>query len=407
MGRTTRARLPRCSTGTARYPRRVRIAVAFDCFYPMTTGGGERQYRLFAEAWAGAGHEVDYLTRRLWDGAAPQVAPGVSVVGVSARSELYDARGNRRPLVALRFAAGLFGHLLRTRGRYDVVVVSALPVLNVFAARLALLGSRTRMCSDFLEVWRRDQWLEYSGPVVGRVAATLQHLAVRASPWVSCYSRMNARRLVAEGARHEPVLGPGLVGTEGSGFDESGFDDSLPATVVYVGRHIPDKQVDVIPAAIAWARRSGADLRAAVLGDGPQRAAVEREIGRLGLDDVVELPGFVPEDELHRRVASAAVLVNPSRREGYGLVVVEACASGTPVVLVDAEDNASVDLVDEGVNGFVAASTEPEVLGAALLRAIDAGPALRRSARAWYEAAARERTAAASALAIVERLTRA
>lgn len=382
----------------------MRIAVAFDCFYPLTTGGGERQYRLFAEAWASEGHEVDYLTRRLWEAQAPAVPAGVRVLGVSARSELYDERGNRRPLVAVRFAAGLFRHLVSHRGGYDIVLVSALPVLNVFAARLALLGARTRLCSDFLEVWRRDQWLEYSGPVVGRLAAALQRLAVKVSPWVSCYSRMNARRLVADGARREPVLGPGLIGTEDRATDGSGFDEGAPPTVIYVGRHIPDKQVATIPAAVAWARARRPDLRAVLLGDGPQRASVANEVHRLGLEGVIELPGFVPEAELHRRIAGAAVLVNPSRREGYGLVVAEACAVGTPVVLVAAEDNASAELIDDGVNGYVAESTAPHVLGAALLRAVDGGGALRRSARAWYEQAAQHRTAAASARAIVDRL---
>ena len=44
----------------------------------------------------------------------------------------------------------------------------------------------------------------------------------------------------------------------------------------------------------------------------------------------------------------------PSRREGYGLVVVEACAAGTPSVVVADPDNAATELIEEGVNGFVA-----------------------------------------------------
>lgn len=79
------------------------------------------------------------------------------------------------------------------------------------------------------------------------------------------------------------------------------------------------------------------------------------------------------------------MLVNPSRREGYGLVVVEAAAFGTPVVLADDPGNASVELVTEDVNGFVAPSTDPAELGAAILRAVRGGPALRARTRAWYD----------------------
>ena len=382
----------------------MRIAVAYDCLFPLTTGGGERQYGQFADAWARAGHDVTYLTRRQWTGAPPARA-GVDVVAVSGEIELYDDAGGRRPAGALRFAAGLFRHLVTHRRSYDALVVSALPVLNVLAARLALLGTRTRICSDFLEVWRPDQWLAYSGPVTGRVAATLQRVAVRISPLVSCHSRMNGRRLAAEGARRDPVVSPGLIA--GTVLDAPGPRAAdLPPTLLYVGRHIADKRVEAIPAALAWARERVPGLRAVVLGEGPQRAAVRREVERLGLHDAVDLPGFVSEDELDARLREAAVLVNPSRREGYGLVVVEACAVGTPVVLVDAEDNASVELVEDGVNGYVAASTEPAVLGAAVVRAVEAGEPLRRSARAWYEAAATEKTAERAALGILAALAR-
>ncbi|MCG7285418.1 glycosyltransferase [Cellulomonas sp. ACRRI] len=382
----------------------MRIAVAYDCLFPLTTGGGERQYGQFADAWARAGHDVTYLTRRQWDDVPPARA-GVDVVAVSGAFELYDDAGGRRPAGALRFAAGLFRHLVTHRRSYDALVVSALPVLNVLAARLALLGTRTRICSDFLEVWRPDQWLAYSGPVTGRVAAALQRVAVRISPLVSCHSRMNGRRLAAEGARRDPVVSPGLIA--GTVLEAPGPRPAdLPPTVLYVGRHIADKRVEAIPGALAWARERVPGLRAVVLGEGPQREVVRREVDRLGLHDAVDLPGFVPEEELDARLREAAVLVNPSRREGYGLVVVEACAVGTPVVLVDAEDNASVELVEDGVNGYVAASAEPAVLGAAIVRAVEAGEPLRRSARAWYEEAATEKTAERAALGILAALAR-
>ncbi|GAA3802128.1 glycosyltransferase family 4 protein [Cellulomonas soli] len=379
----------------------MRVAVAFDCFYPLSTGGGERQYRLFAETFVSEGAEVDYLTRRQWTGPAP-VLDGVDVVAVSGPSELYDATGGRTLLPAVRFAAGLFRHLVRTRGRYDALVVSALPVLNVFAARLALLGTRTRICADFLEVWRPEQWVEYSGPVVGRVASVLQGLAARVSPLVSCHSQMNARRLVAAGARRPPVVSPGLIHQVPD--QDPGLEQVQPPTVVYVGRHIPDKRVEVLPAAVAWARDRIPGLRAVVLGEGQTTPEVAAEVARLGLEAVVELPGFVPQERLDALLRDAAVLVNPSRREGYGLVVVEACATGTPVVLVDGPDNASVELVEPGVNGFVARGVEPEVLGAAIVAAVEGGTGLRASTRSWFEQVAGERTVQVAATALLDRL---
>jgi glycosyltransferase involved in cell wall biosynthesis len=66
------------------------------------------------------------------------------------------------------------------------------------------------------------------------------------------------------------------------------------------------------------------------------------------------------------------------------MVVIEAAARGTPSVVVREPDNAAVELVEDGVNGVVAASASPEDLAAAIARVHAAGPALRTSSAEWF-----------------------
>lgn len=358
----------------------MRVAVAYDCLYPWTVGGGERQYRAFAEEMAARGHDVRYLTRRQWEGAAP-VIKGVEVIAVARRARLYDDAGVRRTGPALGFALALLWHLARTRRRYDLVLVSALPATNIPAARLALFGCRTRLVSDWLEVWSAERWSDYSGPVLGRIAWWVQRLAVALSPIATCHSRLSARRLRECGLRSAPVISPGLVFTEDHGHPHL---SPTPPRVVYVGRHIPDKRVASIVGAVAHARARVPGLSAVIYGDGPSRAAVIDEVARQGLGGVVEVPGFVDRAVLDEGVRTAAALVNPSAREGYGLVVVDANAVGTPVVLVRGSDNAAVELIAEGVNGTVAESADPVVLGEAIIRVVAAGAAMRVTSHERY-----------------------
>src|SRR5205814_9767184 len=77
-------------------------------------------------------------------------------------------------------------------------------------------------------------------------------------------------------------------------------------------------------------------------------------------------------------------LLLPSRREGYGLVVVEAAARGVPAVVVAGPDNAATELVDEGINGTIAADASAHELAAAIVRVYNGGPALRASAAGWF-----------------------
>ncbi len=76
--------------------------------------------------------------------------------------------------------------------------------------------------------------------------------------------------------------------------------------------------------------------------------------------------------------------VFPSRREGYGLVVVEAASLGVPTVAVRSPDNAALELIEDGVNGVVADSAEPQALAEAIVRVHEAGPELRRSTADWF-----------------------
>ncbi len=262
-----------------------------------------------------------------WDGAAPR-EDRFRIVPVTGRLSLYSSDGVRRIPAALRYAAGLFGALTRRRRRYAAVIVSGLPIFNVFAARLALLGSGTRLVVDYLEVWHRRQWIEYSGLVTGTIAWALQRVAIAITPLATCHSQLSATRLRREGLRRAPLVSPGLI----DGAVEVGVPSpaATPPYVLYAGRHIPDKRVDVLPAAIAAAREHIPDLRLVILGTGPSSEAVRAEVRRVGGESWTDFPGFVSEAELDRLMHGALALANPSRREGYGLVVVEANAHGTP-----------------------------------------------------------------------------
>ena len=237
-----------------------------------------------------------------------------------------------------------------------------------------------RIVVDWHEVWSAEYWREYLGPVKGRIGHAVQRRCIRIPQQAFCFSRLFARRLLEQGLRGEvTVLEGEYAGPPGS--------TPVPAepVVVFAGRHIPEKQAPAFVPAIARARTRVPELRGMILGDGPARPEVLRLIAEHGLDGAVEAPGFVAEDRLRSILRRALCLALPSRREGYGLVVVEAAALGVPSVVVRGPDNAATELVEEGENGAVADSVEPAELAAAILRVHAAGFALRESTAAWYD----------------------
>lgn len=374
-----------------------RVAIAYDCLFPIDTGGGERVYRRMAELLADRGSAVDYVTRRARD-AGPDAR--FRVIGAWS-GEIADASGTRTLASAIGFAFGLFRHFVRHRRDHDLVVVAALPVLNVFAVRLALLGTRTVVATDWLEIWTWRKWRAYSGALVGTVAFVLQSLGVHVGRIQTVNSAFTRDRLVRYRRRADPIV-LGLVDLVGEATDAAGAP-ATPPIALFVGRHIPDKRLDALPPALAAARDAIPSLEAVVAGAGPETGAARRAADAAGVAHAVRFAGRVPDDELERLLGAAAVLVNPSIREGFGLVVAEAASHGTPSVVVAGEDNAAAELVVDGENGFVAASAAPEVLGDAIVRAIRGGEQMRRSTAAWFARERRARSLAGSVAELVER----
>jgi glycosyltransferase involved in cell wall biosynthesis len=358
----------------------MRICLIYDCLFPYTVGGAERWYRNLGERLVAEGHEVTYLTLRQWERGTSAEVPGVRVVPVGPRMELYSAPGRRRMLPPIVFGLGVFGHLLRVGRRYDVVHTASFPYFSLLAAAAAHPLGGFRLVVDWHEVWTREYWIEYLGPLGGRVGNAIQRLCLRVPQRAFCFSRLHARRLVAGGLSGSPTVLEG----EYAGSLKAREPEPGGPLVVFAGRHIREKRVSAVVPAIAALRRSAGELRCVIFGDGPERQHVLKLVREHGLSDSVSVPGFVDASEIEATLRRAGCMLLPSSREGYGLVVIEAAAAGTPSVVVRGDDNAATELVEDGVNGFVAPSAEPADLAAAISRALAGGMELRRTTASWF-----------------------
>ena len=139
-----------------------------------------------------------------------------------------------------------------------------------------------------------------------------------------------------------------------------------PPTVGYAGRLVAKKGVDVLLAAMARVVRDLPDARLVVAGDGPERAALEREVDRLGLREHVAMLGHLAPDDLEQALAPVWVQAVPSLwEEPFGMVAAEAMMRGTAVV---ASDTGGLgELVDDGRTGVKVPVGDAAALAAALL----------------------------------------
>lgn len=193
--------------------------------------------------------------------------------------------------------------------------------------------------------------LHGSDVALARRAPALARPVLRRASSVICVSRALAEEACRLGARRVEVIPNGVELPPDAG------EEADPPELLYVGRLAPEKGIEEL----AEAARG---LNLVVCGDGPLR---DRLPGALG---------FVDDAERDRRYRRAAVVVCPSRREGFGLACAEAMAHGKPVVA--SAVGGLLDLVVDFETGLLVPPRDPPALRAALERLLADAPLRRR-----------------------------
>jgi glycosyltransferase involved in cell wall biosynthesis len=241
---------------------------------------------------------------------------------------------------------------------------------------------------------------------LGRLQMLARDRLLREAAACAANSEPAARRFIELGASPERVF-RAPHSTNVAPFHEvarARFASRRPApelVVLHVGRLIPRKGVDRLLRSVADASCE-VPLRLALVGDGPEEASLRRLAAQLGIAGRVEFRGFADQPDLPSHYSAADVFAMPTLDDPFGIVLLEAAASGLPIV-ASPFAGASLDLVEDGESGFVIDPADRAAWSRALI-ALARDPDLRRrlGARAHQATLTRtpERTAEGYAEAV-------
>ena len=141
-----------------------------------------------------------------------------------------------------------------------------------------------------------------------------------------------------------------------------------PPRILFVGRLEPRNALNDLIRAAAQVAGSGQDFVIQVAGDGPTRGVNERLAKRLGIADRIEWLGLI-HDDLPMRYREAAMLAAPCTLASFGVILVEALASGTPIVCADNVGFRQV--IRDGAPGRFVPMRDPDALAAAIRDVLD------------------------------------
>lgn len=329
---------------------RVRVAVVSDAMPPWHKGGKETRYSELLARLPNHDFDVTVYTMRWWDGEPPEGK--VRFRAICPRIPLYN--NERRSIFqAVVFSLCTLQLVFRC---FDVIEADQMPVLQLFPLRLVASIRRVQLLVSWHEVWGRAYWDAYLG-LLGPFAAAIEVAAARLPDELLPVSHAAADRLEAIGVPRERLcvipngvdatLLAGVTAVEGS------------PELLFVGRLLAHKRCDLAVACLAQLRREGHDVRLGVVGEGPETERLVCLASDLGVANEVRFLGRVERHEdVWSLMKGASMLICPSEREGFGLVVAESLALGTPVVCADHRDNEARYLVDDPVVGMAVAAGE-------------------------------------------------
>jgi glycosyltransferase involved in cell wall biosynthesis len=147
--------------------------------------------------------------------------------------------------------------------------------------------------------------------------------------------------------------------------------------VVFVGRLVPIKRLDLLLSAMALVKRDIPGVRLSIVGDGPLRASLEQMVRETGLAGNVVFEGH--RSDVNSILAEARVFVLTSDTEGVSLSVMESLACGVPAVVSNVGDLG--DIIADGRNGFLVDSRTPEAFAVRIREMLTDEPRRLRFAR--------------------------
>lgn len=331
------------------------------------TNGVSIGLRRLARAARAAGHDLRLVSFGDGDHVVTD-ADGVVRLPAIARHRLA---AYPQMEFAIPHLSSLIGYLLQER--IDLVQCSTpgpVGMMGWLAARTAGIPVVGQFHTDVPAYATRLTGDPIVGTMVGKVVGWFYGALDR----VYAPSEAVVRRLAELGVRGEKVarisrgidlaaFSPARRDRGALGALLAGADATSPVAL-YVGRLSREKGLEALIDGFALASRALPEARLVIVGDGPQTTALAARAASGGAADRICFLGARHGDELAMLMASADVFVSPSETETFGNTVVEAQASGTPVVVAD-RGAARENMID-GITGLVVNGRSAEEIGAAV-----------------------------------------
>ncbi|MHB9072545.1 MAG: glycosyltransferase family 4 protein [Desulfobaccales bacterium] len=331
----------------------MRISFIYDCVYPFSKGGAEK--RIFEySSYLSTLFEVEILSMKWWAGKNNILLDNVRYKAIHRKASLFNKEGKRNTLPAIKFGIKTFFYIIK--GKPDILDFEIFPYFPVIFATLAGFFKKPKpiIIGYWSECLGKNAWKNYSRSF-WFIGAWLERICSWSCDFFianSDFTRKRLEQFLAIPVQKITVVPP--FGIDSELIFGIQKDRDLVFDLIYFGRLIQHKHVDMVIQLVADLKLQGKNIKALIIGNGPSEALLKDQVEKLGLSENILFLDFIDSyEKLISFIKAGKIYVLPSSREGFGISVIEANACGLPALVMDFPDNASKELVASGENGFV------------------------------------------------------
>jgi len=341
---------------------KINILIVCEAVFPESKGGLERWLTTLSEELTKKNLNITYFNRQNIN----LNRNGVQYISPFNFAWSYKSGGKRSIFQAIAFALGTFKHLRNSN--YDGIYCSSVPVLLIILIAFNNLWSKKVLIVEWFEVWSLKYWVSYIGYTRGIVGWLVQLLA----------QQLGDARITYNNNAFNYLHKKSFLGNSSNIIKLKGLYTNLNThknkkhnlnrnDIIFLGRFTSEKQpilaIDIISELvnIGWVGHFW------MIGTGPLKLEIEAKTKRINLENRVTILNNVSDQMVEKKMLSSFALLHPSKREGYGLAILEAAGRGVPAIMIRYPENRAIEL--EILPELVSESENPKDMVDLLLHA--------------------------------------
>ncbi|WP_069593128.1 glycosyltransferase family 4 protein, partial [Methanosphaera sp. WGK6] len=320
----------------------MKFCMVLEFFMPYFYGGGEIRYHELTKRLVKQGHKVDILTMNVEGAPHHEIQDGINIyhIGPTIKTPPYRSKGK-----ILKYMYAVFKWL----NSHDYDIIDAQAYSPLFPAALYSKKSHKPLIGTIYDVSNGNQD-QYSQQ------ATIAYLGEKffvKLPFtkILTISEDTKTSLINNFNRNAENIEVNYIGVNLEGIDSVKCDKKDNNRVLFVGRLVPHKHADHLLSIINNIKEKYPDIHLVIIGKGTEKESLLKYVEDNNLEDYVEFMQELSNEELTYQMKLANVLVLPSTREGFGMVLSEANACHTPTIAY--ASGGVVEVVDDTRTGYL------------------------------------------------------